>query len=161
VSKSCQNRVESCTKAIVAVGEMARMVGLSRARFYGLMGTVFPFPIYHIDTGRPFYTAELQELCLQIRRTNRGLDGKAVLFNSLRAKSVLRKHKSKRESKQPFTALVTGVKYLGLTTANARQVKAAVRKLFPDGIAGIELEELVPRVFLDLQARNSNDRVES
>jgi hypothetical protein len=49
---------------------------------------------------------------------------------------------------------VTGVKYLGLKTANARQVEAAVRKLFPDGIAGIELKELVPRVFLDLQARN-------
>ena len=33
---------ESQTKAVVSVAEMARMVGLSRARFYQLVGTTFP-----------------------------------------------------------------------------------------------------------------------
>ena len=32
------------TKAAVSVAEMARMVGLSRSRFYQLIGTAFPQP---------------------------------------------------------------------------------------------------------------------
>ena len=32
------------TKAAVSVAEMAQMVGLSRARFYQLVGTTFPSP---------------------------------------------------------------------------------------------------------------------
>ena len=31
-------------KAAVSVAEMARMVGLSRARFYQLVGSAFPHP---------------------------------------------------------------------------------------------------------------------
>ena len=34
-------------KSAVTVSEMARMVGLSRARFYQLIGTAFPYPLYN------------------------------------------------------------------------------------------------------------------
>ena len=46
------------TKAVVTVAEMARMVGLSRARFYQLMGSTFPEPSRDEETGRPYYTEE-------------------------------------------------------------------------------------------------------
>jgi predicted DNA-binding transcriptional regulator AlpA len=50
-------------RAVVTVSEMARMVGLSRARFYQLQKTgVFPAPSY--QAGRPVYAAEMQEVCL-------------------------------------------------------------------------------------------------
>ena len=69
------------TKAAVTVSEMARMVGLSRARFYQLVEAgVFPTPVYCVSTRRPMYVEELQEVCLTVRRRNCGVNGKPVLF---------------------------------------------------------------------------------
>ena len=48
------------TKAVVTVSEMARMVGLSRARFYQLVRAgVFPAPAY--KKGRPIYVEECKK----------------------------------------------------------------------------------------------------
>jgi hypothetical protein len=45
------------TKAVVTVSEMARMVGLSRARFYQLQRAgVFPPPERDAETGRPCHS---------------------------------------------------------------------------------------------------------
>ncbi len=50
------------TKAAVTVAEMARMVGLSRARFYQLQDAgIFPLPLYDVSTRRPFYDEEAQK----------------------------------------------------------------------------------------------------
>ena len=71
------------TKAIVSVSEMARMCGLSRARFYQLQKAgVFPAPAY--QEGRPVYTEEQQQVCLEVRKKNRGVNGKPVLFYARR-----------------------------------------------------------------------------
>jgi len=52
-------------KAAVSVSEMARIVGLSRSRFYGLVNEgVFPPPVYDLRTRRPFYDLDLQQRCL-------------------------------------------------------------------------------------------------
>ena len=72
------------TKSAVSVTEMARMVGLSRSRFYQLIGTAFPHPERQPGTGRPVYTEELQQVCLEVRRRNCGIDGKPVLFYARR-----------------------------------------------------------------------------
>ena len=40
-------------KQAVSVAEMARMVGLSRGRFYQLVGNTFPHPQYDLTTRRP------------------------------------------------------------------------------------------------------------
>ena len=69
------------TKAVVTVSEMARMVGLSRARFYQLMEVgVFPLPVYRLSNRRPIYDEGLQKICLEVRRRNCGLNGQPVLF---------------------------------------------------------------------------------
>ena len=69
------------TKAAVSVAEMARMMGLSRARFYQLTKAgAFPPPVYHLLTRRPIYPEELQLVCLDVRRRNCGIDGKPILF---------------------------------------------------------------------------------
>jgi hypothetical protein len=76
---------ESCQKAVYSVSETAHSVGLSRARFYQLVEAgVFPTPIYDIRTRRPYYTAELQEICKKIRQTNIGQNGLPILFYSPR-----------------------------------------------------------------------------
>src|ERR1700751_4531911 len=81
--------VHNQTKAAVTVAEMARMVGLSRARFYQLMQAgAFPWPVYAVSTRRPIYVQELQEVCLEVRRRNCGIDGKPVLFYARRLGSA-------------------------------------------------------------------------
>jgi len=71
----------SDTKAVVTVSEMAKMVGLSRARFYQLVeAEVFPAPVYQLSNRRPVYVEELQKVCLEVRRRNCGINGQPVLF---------------------------------------------------------------------------------
>ena len=56
-------------KVAVTVAEMARMLRLSRSRLYQLIGTAFPEPSRD-DRGRPYYDAEQQAICLEVRRRN-------------------------------------------------------------------------------------------
>ena len=76
-------------KSVVSVAEMARMVGLSRGRFYQLVGTAFPWPVYDIKTRRPYYDAEGQSRCLDVRKRNCGIDGRPVLFYVLSVFRIL------------------------------------------------------------------------
>ena len=57
---SGRRTVTSWLRAVGSVSEMARMVGLSRQRFYQLQGTAFPEPLRDSGTNRPFYDEELQ-----------------------------------------------------------------------------------------------------
>ena len=74
---NCQDNGELSMKvlsedlnAVCSVTELAKTLGLSRARFYQLqkMG-IFPMPIYCIRTRRPFYTPDLRQICVDIRKT--------------------------------------------------------------------------------------------
>src|SRR4051812_5990340 len=72
-------------QTVISVSDMARRVGLSRQRFTQLVSEgVFPSPVYDVQTRRPFYTAELQERCLEVKRRNVGVNGRVVLFYTKR-----------------------------------------------------------------------------
>ena len=106
------------TKSVVSVAEMARMVGLSRQRFYQLMGTTFPFPLYDIATKRPFYPEDLQQVCLEVRKRNCGINGKPVMFYAL--DTVHETRSQSRDPKRPakkrqYDGLIDGLAALGLT----------------------------------------------
>lgn len=147
------------TKAAVTVAEMARMVGLSRARFYQLMGSAFPSPVYDVTTRRPLFVEDQQKVCLEVRRRNCGIDGKPILFYCRRA-PISSKRPTKTAGSKPNVPsdLLDGLRSLGLTTASA-QVEAALTKLYPKGIVGIDQAELVRSVFIFLKRQNSNDNV--
>jgi hypothetical protein len=151
------------TKAGVTVAEMARMCGLSRSRFYQLIGTAFPEPERHPETGRPIYTEELQQVCLEVRRRNCGIDGKPILFYARRFGSTPSRPKPpkpKLEAKRgDVIALVEGLNALGLTPATAAQVQRVTQELFPKGIEGIDQREILRAVFLHLKRKNSADNV--
>ena len=152
------------TKAAVTVAEMARMVGLSRARFYQLLGTTFPWPVYDVSTRRPIYVEEQQRICLEVRRRNCGIDGKPVLFYARRNGAPLptskpRPKKAETKKDEQFADLVAGLKSLGLTAVNAADVRSAVAVVFPNGIAGIDGGQVIRAVFLHLKRRDSGDKV--
>lgn len=145
------------TKAAVTVAEMARMVGLSRARFYQLLGTAFPLPIYDVTTRRPLFVEEMQKVCLEVRRRNCGINGKPILFYCRRVPITV---SSKRVPKitTPKTSvqsdLLDGLRSLGLVVGSA-QVEAALKKVYPNGFHGIDQAEIVRSVFISLKQASS------
>ena len=146
------------TKAVVTVAEMARMVGLSRARFYQLQGTTFPWPVYDLVTRRPFYTEEQQRGCLEVRRRNCGIDGRPILFYARRHQDAPPPRKNRATSVRPkvdgHADLLSSLKALGIASVTAVQVDAVVRELFPKGTAGVEMAEVIRSVFVRLRRRD-------
>ena len=145
-------------KAIVTVSEMARMVGLSRGRFYQLVRDgVFPQPIY--DKGRPVYTEDQQQVCLEVRRKNRGVNGEPVLFYARRRGTEPTRHKKRADpipaKNKDIAALLDGLNALGLTTATAAQVVEVTEELFPQGTKDIGQAEVLRAVFLHLKRRDA------
>ncbi len=133
------------TKVVVSVAAMARMVGLSRGRFYQLIQAgVFPAPERQAETNRPFYSEEQQKVVLDVRRRNCGVNGKPVLFYARRlptSTSAARSRKIKggaTPKADPHAGLLAGVKALGLKAVTAAQVLAAVAELYPHGTAGVD-----------------------
>jgi hypothetical protein len=155
--------VPNGTKVAVTVAEMARMCGLSRSRFYQLIGTAFPQPERQPATGRPVYTEEQQQVCLEVRRRNSGIDGKPILFYSRRlgtAPAKPKPPKPKVEGKgKEVSALVDGLNALGLTTATGAQVEQVTQKLYPKGTEDIDQGVVLRAVFLFLKRKNSSDNV--
>lgn len=147
------------TKSVVSVTEMARMVGLSRARFYQLVrrGT---FPAADTDTlsNRPCYCEEKQRQILEARRRNCGVDGIAILFYSRRrdlgqTKTPERPRKPKPASNQyaeviDFLAKVQII----MTTA---QVEAFVKEEMPKG-AGSDTEGIVQAIIEHRRSQNTS-----
>lgn len=147
------------TKAVVTVSEMARMVRLSRARFYQLVRAgVFPAPVY--QKGRPVYTEEQQQVCLEVRRKNRGVNGEPVLFYPRRQATDSAKPKKQASEPAPknkdIQALLDGLNALGLTTATAAQIEAVTKELYPQGTVGLDQGEVLRAVFLEVRRRYSS-----
>ncbi len=148
-------------KAIVPVAEMARMVGLSRQRFYQLMGTTFPDPLYDVASKRPFYTEEMQQVCLEVRKRNCGIDGKPVMFYCTSHRQQNRKPVTKRKppvKKNEYAGIMDGLTALGLAVPQS-QVVEAVNELFPTGVEGEDQGEVLRQVFLHLKCQDTSDNV--
>jgi hypothetical protein len=150
------------TKAIVSVAEMARMVGLSRARFYQLQKAgIFPQPGRDPETKRPYYTEELQNFCLEVRRRNFGINGKPILFYAKRTLVAPSPRKLKAPKKQDrHTDLINSLQSLGLTSMTNAQVGSAIKELYPQGMKGLDQAEVIRSVFLYLRRKNTSDNVE-
>jgi hypothetical protein len=143
-------------KAAVSVSEMARMCGLSRARFYQLISdNVMAKPSYDPDTKRPYYCEEGQAQCLEVKRRNVGVNGKVVIFYASRSAQPKRSPKAKSKPTNQHNDLMESLACLGMS-ATAQQVEAAVTECFPDGIQNLESGEVVRVVFLHLKRQESS-----
>ena len=161
------------SKDIVTVSEMARMLGLSRARFYQLLKDgIFPRPSRNTKTKRPFLTREQQQICLGVRRTHCGVNGKSVLLyasTQTDISAVLRKTATKkkqqvrtRQAKRQdplFTELRRGLLQLGLAEITDAQVQSALVVTHPDGHTNTDTSTLLMDVFGHLSCQNSQDNV--
>lgn len=163
----------------VSVSDMARMLGLSRSRYHQLLkGGVMPPPKVDPETKRPFYDSDGQALCLQVRQTNRGVNGKRVMFYSrslgphlvgfkprpsgAQRSSSARKKKEpskKADSSKPnkLDLLVEGLKGLGLPNVTRIQATQAIHACFPIDAQPPSDEVVLLKVFRYLSRQNRGD----
>jgi hypothetical protein len=124
-------------KAVCSVTAMARQVDLSRARFCQLRKAgVFPEPVYLGEPKRPFYTLDLQQKCIEIHKTGIGYNGQPIIFYTPREKQ------SKGHTKQSadkYENLVYVLRQMGLNVS-VREVKNAIKTLYPEGLTQQSLE---------------------
>lgn len=145
-------------EVVVSVRRMAELCQLSRSRFYDLVDAgVFPKPVQHPSSNRPMFDRQLQDKCLEIRRTGIGANGIPVLFNRKPKKTEPVKPKVaerpvKREPDPAIEPLIDALKGLGLTTA-PQVVMEAVTELYPSGITGLDLGDIIRKTFLHLQGK--------
>jgi hypothetical protein len=153
------------TKSVATARDVARMVGLSPARFYQLQKIgVFPLPVYDIVSHRPLYTEEQQRECLEVRRRNCGINGRPVLFYPRRIGAVATtRPRIGRKAVNPKSGshhdLIADLKALGLSSVTTAQVEVAVRELFPKGVLGLDQGEIIRSIFMHLRRQNRGDSV--
>lgn len=147
------NIPEKPSKAVVSVVEMAELCRLSRSRFYSLMQSgIFPKPIRNDACKRPVFDHDLQQKCLDIRRTGVGANGQPVVFNRRRKNNGSKQKPKPKTGANDHSSLNEALKSLGLQ-ASAETVEEALRELYPDGRDQIDEAEQVRQVFLHLQRK--------
>jgi hypothetical protein len=142
--ENCENYKEVCN-----VRQMADKVGLSTSRFYELVGmNVFPRPLRCEQTGRPFYPLSLQNVCLEIRKTGIGLNGKLVLFYRPREKPVNGgRGTSRSKSRGLYEEIASDLRCMQCKVT-AEQVKTAIKTLYPQGLKQISANgELIKKLY--------------
>lgn len=150
----------------VTVAEMARMLSLSRARFYQLQRDgYFPLPVFSVASRRPLYTAELQRVCLEVRRRNCGINGVPICFYARRAlhvsapvprRAMATSRAPRPKPNRDHADLLASLEALGMTPT-AAQVSEALRIAFPSGTAGADEGSVVRAVYQQLRRQNPSD----
>jgi len=143
------------------------MLGFSRSRFYQLLARgTFPQPVYLLRTRRPVFTAELQAVCLEVRRRGLGFsDGEPIIFYERRMPTPRISRAQKKTSKKTAShsldeatkRLIDGLKQLGMADPKPSVVMTAVADSFPDGTQDVEPGAVLAAVFRHLKQRDSGE----
>lgn len=140
------NKKLSNMKAVVSITEIARILNLSRSRFYQLLQSgFFPKPKYDDRSNRPYYNLELQQKCLECRQSGIGIDGSFMLFYSPRKSATVSDMRRKKIDPvvKEFAEILES---MGLETA-FNEVQKALSVLYPDGTKGIEQGVIIRELF--------------
>ena len=140
-------------KAVVSVREMAEMCLLSRSRFHALIqASVFPAPIRNESCKRPIYDLELQQKCLEIRRTGIDAEGRPIVFNRKRQSTGKNRRPLAKAATTDHADLIESLKSLGLQVTS-QAVRSALAELYPKGWGNVDEGERIRSVFLHLQQK--------
>ena len=153
--------------AAVSMTQMARLLNMSRSRFYQLIneGILLP-PIYSLTNKRPFYTDEMAQRNLEVRKNNVGINGQIIIFYSAKNKVVHSLHKvrttkntSKKETNNSeYVDLIDGLEALGMADVKSSQIEKAVADSFPGGTENVDQDEILRAVFRHLRRRNTEHK---
>lgn len=143
---SAKNQPELRFRAAVSVSVMAKMLSLSRARFYDLVQRgVFLSPVYSLANRRPLYTSDMQAENLAARQTGIGCNDEYVLFYERLPVTVATTKSARRPVGEERNGLVEGLKSLGMSVVSTAQVEEALAASYPNGAVNVD-ETVVLRV---------------
>jgi len=161
--------METEIQSAITVAEMARRLEMSRARLYQLIDqNVMLPPVHSLQTRKPFYTEEMAQRNLDVKRRNVGINGQIVMFYSTRTlpqspAAKTRKSraelKSAKSSEKEHSQLVDDLKALGLETVTAAQVESAIKIIYPTGISEVDESEVLRTLYRYLKRQNSEHNV--
>jgi len=146
--------------SVVSLSTMASLCRLSRSRFYELIAEgIMPPPVYDLHTRRPLYPQELQQICLQVRSSNIGINGRYILFygDTQMSASTSQQKVSRRATATngSFATLKEGLIALGLTGLTDAKIKDAIKSAYPNGTTGVDDGEVLRSVFRILRRQNA------
>lgn len=146
------NQKMSNLRPVISIIDACKLVGLSRARFYQLVEQgIFPQPLYHIRTRRPYYDCALQQKLIEIKNTGIGDNGDFMLFYSSRKNRTA--SSAKKKQVDPVVKDLTEVlESMGLNTT-LNQVKQGLIEVYPDGISDIDRGVVIRELFRFLRSR--------
>jgi len=147
----------------ISCSQMARLLNLSRSRFYMLIAPeegIFLPPIYNIETKRPFYTRKMAQTNLDCKRKNQGVNGKICMFYSARhsttAAPVKKSRKKKNWKNKPTTSdhdqIKSDLESLGLNNISSAQISQVIKECFPEGTDGVDDGDIVRQVYLSIRS---------
>ena len=149
---------------VVSMTQMARLLNLSRSRFYQLItaGILLP-PIYSLNSRRPHYTEEMAKRNLEVRRANVGINNQIIIFyagrnkttNTKPPKTTVKEKSSKKSPPGRHDDLIDALEGLGIENISASQVDTALSKCFPDGTDNIDKDEILRTIFRHIKRRNN------
>ena len=138
--------------AVCSITEMAKKVGLSRIRFYQLRQEgVFPEPVPVGCPERPLYTLELQQKCIEIRKTGISLNGEPIVFNTPRTVKSRKPKRPRKPEEQPEPRHEELAAILRQWKRNVTHidVKTVVNIIYPEGLEHHPDDGLVLRDLID------------
>jgi hypothetical protein len=161
------NNKMSNLPTVLSVSQMAKVLQISRARFYQCLAAgYFLKPQYTEETRRPYYTAEMAEANLNAKRTNVGVNGKICLFYHPRSDSFSPTPKisgpkttKEKTDKNAYADLMEGLAALGLSGITSSQIQSALSHCYPDGYQNIAEGEVLKSLYLYIKCQNSTDNV--
>ena len=110
---------------VFSVTEVIIELGLSRARFYQLQNMgIFPKPLYS-GPNRPYYSQDLRQKCIKIRKTGIGDNGQPTVFYNSR--------KNKPKGQINYERLADALRHMN-TDVTPDDVKNAIAVLHPKGL---------------------------
>ena len=126
---------ENNSKDVYSVTEVINELGLSRARFYQLQNKgVFPKPLY-LTPERPYYTQDLRQKCIKVRKTGIGDNGQPTVFYNSR--------KGQSEDQVNYERLTNALRQMN-SDVTTDDVKNAIVVLYPNGLpSGYEEGRLI------------------
>ena len=153
-------------KAVCSITNMANKLRLSRIRFYQLRKEgVFPEPVPVGCSERELYPLELQQKCIEIRKTGIGLNGKPIVFNTPRTKKPKKSanpKKSQNRQNNRYEELAATLRKWKWDVTHV-DVKTAVKIKYPEGLEqhpddGLVLSDVI-ECFQEGTLKNSNETV--
>lgn len=157
---SSERTISSPRKAVYSITEVAALCGISRGRFYDLIKDgVMPQPVYCLKTRRPMYEADMAALCVRVRESNVGFDGRYVLFYPRRKISKAATAPDRQPARRPSASnplmreMIEALRAMNLR-ADDSEIETAVNQRCPQGLAESTFETDLRAIFDQLRRRN-------